>query len=311
MANKTTLARTLKNSSDDAERFESALALLQASTERQHVDNAMAALQDLPDHLRDEHRAILRERAEYYYANEDRDKAGMVREGITRLLVHLNNPADRDLYLRGVNAYYLQPLDDVAQNLRAAALAGLAACDRALSIVHATRLICEAHVSVFNCEPAMTAVDVLVRYDQRAVIYGFALQSGEAFARAGKGEVVGKALESLGDDFPTADFHTLVEPLLALDVPSVSAGAVNAIVNGQRDALYDLLAQIITETSRAELHQYTTIMLATSRTDALTQMLYRLAEDSPKRRVQHFIEAVELTFSEEKDAVLAALQARQ
>ena len=91
------------------------------------------------------------------------NKAGMLREGITRLLVHIEHPEDADLYKLGVETYYFQPIDDVAQNLRAVALAGLAPIDLSLACIYATRYLGEPFTSVFNCEPAMTAIDVLVQ----------------------------------------------------------------------------------------------------------------------------------------------------
>ena len=63
-----------------------------------------------------------------------------------------------------LESYHLQPVDDVAQNLRAAALAGLAPIDPPLACLYATRFLGEPHTSVFNCEPAMTALDALVRF---------------------------------------------------------------------------------------------------------------------------------------------------
>ena len=89
----------------------------------------------------------------------------MLREVLTRLLVHIKHPDDADIYKLGVATYHLQPVDDVAQNLRAVALAGLAPIDPPLACLYAARLLGERHTSVFNCEPAMTAIDVLAAFE--------------------------------------------------------------------------------------------------------------------------------------------------
>ena len=46
---------------------------------------------------------------------------------------------------------HLQPVDDVAQNLRAVALAGLAPIDPPLACLYAARFLGEPYTSVFNC----------------------------------------------------------------------------------------------------------------------------------------------------------------
>ena len=88
------------------------------------------------------------------FAEDKRDKAGLLREALTRLLVHIEHPDDADIYRLGVETYHFQPVDDVAQNLRAAALAGLAPLDPPLACLYAARFLTEPQTSVFNCEPA-------------------------------------------------------------------------------------------------------------------------------------------------------------
>ena len=160
----------------------------------------------------------------YYYEDGRRDKAGILRESITRLLVHIEHPDDLDIYQLGVDTYYLQPVDDVAQNLRAVSLAGMAPIDPGLACLYAAKYLGEPFTSVFNCEPAMTAVDALVASNQRLPIYQFLLRGGESMALSGRGELTGKALESLGEDFPLNLYAQLIDLYQAIDQPNSQHG---------------------------------------------------------------------------------------
>ena len=198
------LFKALRRATAAEARRDLALQLLAGTNSRQYLDECLLALgsERVSKTLGESHRSVLREKCLSYFADGKRDKPGMLREGLTRLLVQIEHPDDADIYKLGVTTYYLQPIDDVAQNLRAVALAGLAPTDPPLACLYVTRFLGEPFTSVFNCEPALTAVDVLVASNQRLPIYQFLLRGGEQMARSGRGELVGKALESLGEDFP-------------------------------------------------------------------------------------------------------------
>jgi hypothetical protein len=309
----TELVQHLRQERDPARQCDRALALLAATRSREHVDLALRTLarEDVIAWLDDRHRPILREKAAYYFEHPARDRGGLVREQITRLLLRVGHPGDLDLYLQGVTTYHRQPETDSAQNLRAAALVGLAGVDESLAAAHAVRLLGERDTSPLSGEPSMTALAVLARLARPLPIYQFLLLAGERFLGEGKGEVVGRALEVLGAALPLPVYTDLAERFAGLDVPVASMGIITAITEERLEPLYNLLERIINETRDGELFRYGLIMLAAARDDTLTRMLYRLARISPRRHVSHCLEAVELTpESDERDELLRALRRR-
>ncbi len=306
MPTQATLLQRLKASADASERRATALHLLRATSSRSMIDAALAALDDAA--LDDSHRPGLRDKALHYFAADPaHDKGGLIREAIIRLLVRIGHPDDIDIYLKGVVTYHHQPVTDSAQNLRAAALAGLVTIDSMLGCIHATRLLGEDDTSQLNGEPSLTAVDVLVSHNQILPLYQFLLTRGHGFVRRALGEVVAKALESLGTDFPAEVYVMLAEGYLALDVPMVSSGIVNYITEQRRADLYPILRRILDATSRPELHKYTLIMLAASRDETLTTLLYDRARANDGHYIAHYREAVELSTGADKGAVLKLL----
>ena len=289
-----------------------ALQLLAKTNSRQYLDECLLTLRSerVIATLDESHRLALREKCLGYFADSKRDKAGMLREGLTRLLVHIDHHDDADIYKLGVETYYLQPVDDVAQNLRAVALAGLAPIDAQLACLYATRFLGETHTSVFNCEPAMTAINVLVASDQRLPIYQFLLRGGVQMAQTGRGELTGKALESLGDDFPLALYQDLIEIYKAIDQPTASMGIINWIIDGRVDALYEWLEELILATLDADLRRYGLVMMAAARNDDLGERLLRLARRARADDLPLFIKAVEICHLPGRDAALDQLRRR-
>ena len=135
MTTQTQLYDNLRSARSLLARRDSALQLLERTNSRQYLDECLRTLESskVISTLDESHRPILREKCLYYYEDGRRDKAGILRESITRLLVHIEHPDDLDIYQLGVDTYYLQPVDDVAQNLRAVSLAGMAPIDPALA----------------------------------------------------------------------------------------------------------------------------------------------------------------------------------
>ena len=311
-----TSQKVLRAALDDAAtpqaRLQAALDLLAVTESRSHIDAVLLTLesQALVEHLSDAHRDIIREKCWFYYnAPPAKDKAAIIREKLTRLLVHINNPEDRDLYLRGVLTYYRQPVDDVAQNLRAAALAGLATCDRELACLYATRLLGEPDSSVFNCEPSITAIEVLTQFDQTLPVYQFILRSGVDFAPR-RGEAVARAFEALPDDFPPELLIDAAEIFIEIDASVILTGIIDVLVKREDDALHELIERIIDSTADDDLHGYGTIMMATSHKPMLIASLYQMARLSPRERIHNFIRAIELTQHSDRDDTLALLEKR-
>ena len=293
-------------------RRDAALDLLAATNRRQYLDECLRALKTeaVRASLDEGHRPVLREKYLRFHAEGKRDKAGMLRESLTRLLVYIEHPEDADIYKLGVETYYLQPVDDVAQNLRAVALAGLAPIDPPLACLYAARFLGEPYTSVFNCEPALTAVDVLVASNQRLPIYQFLLRDGVTMAETRRGELTGKALESLGDDFPLHLYAGLIEQYAEIDQPTASMGIINTVIERRAEALYDRLEALILDTQDADLRRYGLVMLAAARDAELSARLIKLAKTARREDLPLFIDAVEICQHPERDEMLASLRKR-
>ena len=290
-----------------------ALLMLSKSRRREVVDAALNAMDDAPESAR----PILREAALYYFDDPTKDKTVAAREKLLRLLTDIGDPADVDLYLRGVNTYEVQPLmGEIAQNLRAVSLVGLALTDTPLGNIYATKLLHDLDAkwqpvtSVFNGEPSITAVNILARQGLTLPIYQYLLVAGMDALELGLNEVVGKALESLGTDFPVNLYAPLVDLFAPRDRALVSLGIVTHIVENKAVSLYPAVRQIITDTRHHELHNFAVVMLAASRDDTLTEMLFALARSSPQHRTENFVAALELVPGEEKESVLLTLNKR-
>ncbi len=302
----------LRRSVEAEERRDIALALLDRTSRRQYLDDCLRILNSEPVRatLDASHRPVLRAKYGQFHAKPQSDKAGLLRENLTRLLVHIEHPGDVDIYQLGLETYYTQPVDDVAQNLRAVALAGLAPLEPPLACLYATRFLGEPHTSVFNCEPAMTAIDVLVAADQRLPLYQFLLRDGVTMARTRRGELTGKALESLGEDFPPRFYAGLIAQYQALDQPTASMGIINWIIDGRAEALYDRLERLILESRHVDLRRYGLVMLAAARDEALGERLISMARLARQADIQLFIDALDICQHSQRDATLAALKKR-
>ncbi len=306
------LFETLRRVTAAEARRDLALHLLERTNSRRYLDECLQALraERVRDTLDESHRPVLREKCLRFFKDSKRDKAGLLREGLTRLLVHIEHPDDADIYKLGVETYHFQPVDDVAQNLRAVALAGLAPIDPPLACLYATRFLGEPYTSVFNCEPAMTAIKVLVASNQRLPIYQFLLRGGGEMAQSARGELSGMALESLGDDFPFRLYEDLIELYQAIDQPTATMGIVNWIIEDRRQALYERLEDVILSTRDADLRRYGLVMMAAARDDELGERLLRMAQTARREDLPLFIEAVEICHLPQRDEALANLRRR-
>ncbi len=292
-----------------AEQLEAALQTLANATSRTALESALKQLDDaaVRAHLKDQHRPLLRQVYDKYSRQPVKDKDGRLRQSITLLLTELAHPDDADLFIRSATTYQYQP-DDVAQNLRAAGLVGLASIDETLAGYYATRLLGEARTS-FNGEPSLTALNVLQRCGQILPVYHFISHIGLAFSEKHE-EVVAHAFEILPADFPVALFIEAAEMYVASDRRVVCAGLIDAAVKREEPALHDLLEQMAGHSHNRELARYTLIMMAASRQAGLIERLYRLARLAPLERVADYIEAIELTQRPERDDLLVMLSKR-
>lgn len=299
------LYQDLESATDPAQRRGVALQLLAATRRRQYIEAALSVLEDTLD---ESCHAILHQKTGAYFDKPDQDKAGLIRERLIRLLGTLGHPDDHGLYLQGLATYHRQPAHDVAQNLRAASLLGLEGLDIDLACVWAVRLLGEPDTSQFNCEPSITAIDVLARRGQALPIYQFVLLRGEDFIESGRAEAVGRALEMLDPDFPL--YEALVLPYVERDIPVISSGIVSHIIAGRRAALYPLLRRIATTTRHADLHRFTLVMLASARDSELVALLCTLVEPTPTPWLAHFTDVLDLLPDEGRGQLLGALEPR-
>jgi hypothetical protein len=285
-----------------------ALVMLHKSRKREVIDAALNTLENVP--LDEDARPVLREKVLHYFNNPANDKVILIREKIIRMLTGIGSHEDIDIYLRGVNTYETQPfMGEVAQNLRAVSLVGLALANGEQGSIYATKLLSEIDsTSQFNGEPSITAINLLHEQGKTLPIYQFLLLGGLDALETGRNEVVGKALESLGADFPATLYQQLADLFVPRDRALVNMGIVSHIVEHKVESLYPILDQIITSTRHHELHNYGVVLMAVSRDAALIARLYALAKLSPKQRADNFIEALELIPGEEKDAILALLR---
>jgi hypothetical protein len=307
----TSLLQQLRQTDDPREARSLALELLDSSKRREMVDAALRTLENAD--LDDSARPVLRRKTWHYFDHHREDAGALIREMLLRMLVKIGHPDERDLYLRGLATYEIVPMmGEVTQNLRAVSLVGLAQNEPDLALTHATRLLCELDsTSQFNGEPAVTAINLLSQRGQAHTIYAFLLLGGLDALEAGQNEVVSRALESLGADFPVALFQSLIDIFLPRDRAVVSMGIITHIVDHRVRELYDVVDSIMRDTRHDELHHYGAVVLAASRDDELVNRLYTLAKISPPHRLANFIEAVELVPGEEKNELLAWLRTRQ
>lgn len=306
------LAAGLRRAETAADTRDAALRLLARTNSRALLDECLRALGSPPvlATLDASNRPVLRRKCLSYFEEPRRDKAGLLREALTRLLVHIAHPSDCDIFQLGVATYHLQPVTDVAQNLRAVALAGLAAQDSPLALLYAVRFLGEEHTSVFNCEPAMTALDVLVASEQRLPIYQFLLRAGASMAQTGRGELVGKALESLGADFPTPLYAQLLAQYHEIDQATASMGIINCVIESRQATLYDQLDSLIMQTQHVDLRRYGLVMMAVARDEALNERLLRMARLARLDDVPLFIEALEICQHDSRDELMDMLRRR-
>lgn len=301
----TALAERLKETGSATD----ALELLAATTARSHVEAALAVLRRTE--LGDKARPVLRERFNFYMEHIDKDRGATIREALVKLLVGIAHPDDLDVYIRALGVYEgvpPTPKIDVAQKLRAAALAGAAEIDTEGAQLYAVKLLGEVvHTSDFSSEPALTALNLLVRYERWQPIFQYLLMVGGY--KAEYADVVSRALEALPADFPAPLYASAAERFISQSQSVEQTGIVGYVVEQRRAELYPLLAQIINATRSGDLHRYALIQMAAARDPALNALLFELAKRAPLEYVPNFIDALELVPNSED--ILKMLRARK
>jgi hypothetical protein len=288
---------------------ELALELLRDHRERQIVDAVLLKLKHCT--LGESARAVLRPKALYYLDNPHHDSGCDIRDALVRLLVDIGNPADLDVYLRGVEVHEQIRGVDVGQNLRAASLVGIGMIDVALASAYAAKLIADlADTSRFSGEPAITAMALLREQGDTLPIYQFLLMLAHIPDPQVAPEVESKALELLDADFSAALYREIAMPYVQADRVIQQVGIVGYVVSNRRAELYDLLETIVGNTHHNDLHRYAVIEMAASRHTALIDLLYRLAATCIPKRIANFIEAVELTTDPRRDETQVILKKR-
>lgn len=299
----------------DAERASAlALELLRDHRERQVVDAALAKLKTCV--LGESARAVLRPTTLYYLDHPERDSGCNIRDALVRLLVEIGNPADLDIYLRGVEVHEQLLGVDVGQTLRASSLVGIAMIDPTLGNAYAIRLLADlADTSRFSGEPAMTALSLLHEQGDTTPIYLYLrmlthVPTPEFPQVKVTPEVESKALELIAGDFPAALYREVALPYIQADRAIPQVGIVSYIVANGRAELFDLMEMIVSASRHDDLHRYAVIEMAASRHTGLINLLYRLAGTCPAKRARNYIEALELTTDPRRDEMLAALKKR-
>ncbi len=268
------LAERLKQTDDPA----LALELLSATTARGHVEAALSVLRRST--LDDSARPVLRERLNFYFENTEKDRGATLREALVRLLIDIGHPDDRDLYLRAIAVYEgipPTPQIDVAQKLRSMALIGVVGIDAELAQLHAIKFLSEVgDTSDFSGEPALTALNLLVRYERWQPIYQYVLLVGGY--KPEYADVVSRALEAFDGEFPAALYAAAARRFVEGDRAVEQTGIVSYVVAHHRAELYPLLEQIVSATQSDDLHRYALIQMAAARDPALNAVLFALAK---------------------------------
>lgn len=308
------LLERLKSETDPERASAQALDILRDRRERQYVDVALAKLKRCT--LGDSARAVLRPKAFYYLDNPERDSGCTLRDALVRLLVDIGNPADLDVYLRGIDVHEQLLGVDVGQNLRAASLVGIGTIDPSLASACAVRLLADLDdTSRFSGEPAITAMQLLNEQGNTLPIYQYLLMLAHVppppfpAVRVAP-EVESKALELLAPDFPETLYRALAQPYLTADRAIPQVGIVGYVVANRRADLRDLLEAILKSTRHDDLRRYTLIEIAASRQPPLIDLLYQFADVCPVKHVQAVIEAVSLTTDSRHDDAVARLERR-
>ena len=129
-------------------------------------------------------------------------------------------------------------------------------------------------------------------------------------AQSARGELTGKALESLGEDFPILLYESLIEQYKAVDQPTATMGIINYIIERRLDGLYDRLEDLILSTRDVDLRRYGLVMMAAARDDELAARLLHMAKFARSESLPLFIEAVEICHLPAWDKALESLHRR-
>lgn len=179
---------------------------------------------------------------------------------------------------------------DVAQNLRAAALFGIAALDDSRAAWYAVRLLGERrHVSEVTGEPALAAIRVLVTIGRPEVAYHEALLGGS------HPEVRAECIRQLAS-IPRPLLLELAEATLeGADEPAMLGLIDLALTHEELPALLPVLGRFMAETDRLDVYRYLVTAAAASRRDEAISLVRQERERTADRQKFQMLErALEL-----------------
>jgi hypothetical protein len=197
------------------------------------------------------------------------DGGAGVRTALLRGLRAVAEPDDLPLFEAAALQVELAPLrGDVAQDLRAAALLGVAALDVGRACWYAAHLLADQeHVSRITGEPALTAARLLVSLDRGDLLY-LALRRGQSHP-----EVRAECVRQLAD-LPGPLLSQLAAPILAGDDEPALLGLIDlALCRPDLRPLLPELRRWMRETKLLDVYRYFVTAAAASRRDEALELL--------------------------------------
>ena len=241
---------------------------------------------DEPD-LRD----LLLERWQNLAANPVRlDGGAKLRTVLLQELRPMARASDIAIFEAAVTTVEVQYGGDVAQNLRAAALYGLAQLDEPRAAWYATRLLGDRqNVSVVTGEPALAAARLLVTIGRPEPVYREVLLGG------GHPEVRAECIRQL-EGIPRRLLVELLDDALEGSDEAVMLGAIDLVLgHSELNAALPALRDFMAATERLDVYRYLVTAAAASRREEAHSLLREERECETDRRKLAFLQdALEL-----------------
>ena len=191
---------------------------------------------------------------------------------------------DADLFESAALTVELRPPGpkDTAQNLRAAALLGLAELDSDRAVLYAMRLLDDPHTSGVTNQPALTALNVLAFADRMDAVYLQLLRGGR------RSEVTAECLRAV-ISLPVPLATELVRGVFKGSDETAMLGAIDLCLSHTRSAqLLPVLRAFLRETELIDVYGYAATAVVASRGEEALEMLREerpLTADPRKRQL--------------------------
>ena len=271
------LLRTLADR--PAERFALAMQMVEKECNADAVIAALKVLEAAEDERA--RRALL---ARYDACNQDgarRDPGGAIRIAVLRALQPIAWPEDAALFARAATTYEHR-FGEVAGDLRAAGVLGLAALDATLAGFHAVRLLHDSHTSPMSGEPAVTAARVLAGIGQPLPLYACVVREANRPPERPPelpGEVLGECLRGL-TEMPAALVHAVVARFNHSDDEIVLLGLFDLLLeHPARPEFVPYVRDFLCSTDLLDLYRSLVATLIAGRDPAWLGELRRLAAE--------------------------------